>query len=71
VLQQLRRALQPAVQNLEVKWYDENQNQVADVQHAPSVLPPVFDGDQLIIYGQATSRIVGTLVVMLDANRIR
>jgi len=64
VLQQLRRALQPAVENLRVQWLDESHQEVnnGSIETSPATLPPVFDGDQLILYALGTQRPVGMCV---------
>ncbi|CAF3048642.1 unnamed protein product [Rotaria sp. Silwood2] len=47
VKEQLRRALQPSITNIEVKW---NFGDI-DVHTAPTQLPTVYANDRLIIYG--------------------
>ncbi|CAF0840024.1 unnamed protein product [Adineta ricciae] len=44
--QQLEKALQPSITNLEIKW-----NLPIEIATAPKVLPPVYANDRLIIYG--------------------
>ncbi|CAF3721594.1 unnamed protein product [Rotaria sp. Silwood1] len=46
VCEQLRRALQPCVTNVHIKW-----NLGVEVQNAPRQLPPVYFNDRLIAYG--------------------
>ncbi|CAF1042700.1 unnamed protein product [Rotaria sordida] len=47
VKEQLHRALQPSITNVQVKW---NFGEI-DVHTAPTQLPPVYANDRLIIYG--------------------
>ncbi|CAF3643927.1 unnamed protein product [Rotaria sp. Silwood1] len=46
VCEQLRRALQPCITNVHIKW-----NLGVEVQNAPRQLPPVYFNDRLIAYG--------------------
>lgn len=46
VCEQLRKALQPCISNMCVKW-----NLGVEVQNAPRRLPPVYINDRLITYG--------------------
>jgi hypothetical protein len=45
VAQQLEKALQPCITNVQVKW-----NQT-DIETAPTKVPPVYANDRLIFYG--------------------
>ncbi|UJR23939.1 hypothetical protein I4U23_026908 [Adineta vaga] len=44
--QQLEKALQPSITNLELKWNLPN-----EITTAPKILPPVYANDRLIVYG--------------------
>lgn len=47
IVRQFGRLLSPALTNVSVKW------EGIDVVQAPSVVPPVFAGDRLLVYGFA------------------
>ncbi|HVD91613.1 MAG TPA: VIT domain-containing protein [Vicinamibacterales bacterium] len=53
VMRQFGRLLSPALTNVRVEWSG------ADVTQAPSVVPPVFSGGRLLLYGFMRSRIAG------------
>ncbi len=44
--EQLQKALQPCISNIQIKW-----NLGVDVQTAPKRIPPVYMNDRLIVYG--------------------
>ncbi|CAF1376753.1 unnamed protein product [Rotaria sordida] len=46
VCEQLRRALQPCITNVHIKW-----NLGVEVQNVPRQLPPIYFNDRLIAYG--------------------
>ena len=51
VAEQLKKALQPCLTNVQVKW-----NLGVSVEHAPKQTPPVYANDRLIIYGLTNDR---------------
>ena len=51
VAEQLKKALQPCLTNVQVKW-----NLGVSVEHAPKQTPPVYANDRLIIYALTNDR---------------
>ena len=49
--EQLQKALQPCLTNVQVKW-----NLGVSVEHAPKQTPPVYANDRLIVYGLTNDR---------------
>ena len=52
--EQLQKALQPCLTNVEVKW-----NLGVEVQHAPKQTPPVYLNDRLVVYALTNNQNVG------------
>ncbi|KAH3764799.1 Vault protein inter-alpha-trypsin domain [Pelomyxa schiedti] len=61
VMGQIKRALQPILKNVEIDWGSVTADQV------PKVLPPIFDGDRLLVYGFLSD----TSNVGLSIGRVR
>ncbi|CAF2955122.1 unnamed protein product [Rotaria sp. Silwood2] len=68
--EQLRKALQPCITNIQVKW-----NVDIDIMHAPTKLPPIYANDRLMVYGLANDPELvfdhnSSVVLKIDENRL-
>ncbi|KAH3731904.1 von Willebrand factor type A domain [Pelomyxa schiedti] len=45
VMSQIKRALQPVLRNVEINWG------TISAKQSPALVPPLFDGDRLLVYG--------------------
>ncbi|CAF4671164.1 unnamed protein product, partial [Rotaria sp. Silwood2] len=68
--EQLRKALQPSITNIQIKW-----NVDIDIMHAPTKPPPVYANDRLIVYGLANDpKFVfdhnSSVILKIDENRL-
>ena len=61
VLRQLARALAPALGDLRVDWGE------AKVKQAPHRVPPVFDGERVVVYGFLEGNVSGDVVLRAKA----
>ena len=61
VLRQLARALAPALGDLRLDWGK------AKVKQAPHQVPPVFDGERVVVYGFLEGKVSGDVVLRATA----
>ena len=61
VMRQLGRALAPALEDLRVDWGE------AKVRQAPHQVPPVFDGERVVVYGFLEGKASGDVVLRAKA----
>ena len=61
VMRQLGRALAPALEDLRVDWGE------AKVRQAPHRVPPVFDGERVVVYGFLEGKASGDVVLRAKA----
>lgn len=61
VMRQLNRALAPALEDLRVDWGE------AKVRQAPHRVPPVFDGERVVVYGFLEGDASGDVVLRAKA----
>lgn len=63
VLKQLKKALAPALSEVSISWG------TMKVQQAPQVLPPLFDGQALLVYAFLQNETTSEVVLSAETSK--